>query len=515
MKNIGLTHRPFTLLCLLSSSLLANTAPAANPNIIFILADDLGYGDVQALNSNGKIPTPNIDAMTKNGMTFTDAHTTSSVCTPTRYALLTGRYNWRTSLEKGVLWGYSQPLIVRDRITVGKLLQRQGYNTACIGKWHLGMDWTLKEGGLASKDEHAWLVDYEKTLGNTPITRGFDYFFGISASLDMFPFVYIENDRVQGVPTVEKHFYRTGPAHIDFEDIDVMPTFTRKATEYIDSHANRDKPFFLYFPLSAPHTPISPTKDWQGKSGLNSYADFVMQVDDTVGQVLAALKRNGIEDNTLVIFTSDNGCSPEANFRELGKLGHDPSYIFRGHKADIFEGGHRVPFIAQWPDVIKSGTKNDHPLSLVDFTATAADITNATLSPQAAVDSISFLPLLKGAKVESAREAIVTHSINGAFAITKGKWKLALCPGSGGWSDPRPGRTDLSNLPPVQLYDLEKDIRETNNLADQIPKLIKQLTALLQSYVDNGRSTPGSPQSNDRKIDIHKAGRIAHQQKSN
>ncbi|HIA47691.1 MAG TPA: hypothetical protein EYN96_06910 [Candidatus Hydrogenedentes bacterium] len=304
------------------------------PNIVFILADDMGYGDVQALNADGKIPTPHIDSLVRNGMSFTDAHTTSAVCTPTRYGLLTGRYNWRTRLEKGVLWGYSRHLVGVNRATVGGFLAKQGYSTACVGKWHLGMDWSLNGGGLADTGADGWTIDYEKPIANGPTARGFDYFFGISASLDMYPYVYIENDRVAGVPTVEKAFFRLGPAHEDFEAVDVLPTLTGKATAYIDEQSKSEKPFFLYFPLTAPHTPIEPTADWDGKSGMNGYADFVMQVDDTVGQVIAALKRNGVMENTLLIFTSDNGCSPEANFRELAEHGHDPSYVFRGHKAE-------------------------------------------------------------------------------------------------------------------------------------------------------------------------------------
>lgn len=508
-----------TLLLLVAAYLTASLpANAEKPNIVFILADDLGYGDIQALNPQGKIPTPHIDALAKNGMSFTNAHTTSSVCTPTRYSLLTGRYNWRTRLENGVLWGYSPHLIAENQVTVGNFLQSQDYATACIGKWHLGMDWTDKDGNIVQNSTpttpDGWNIDYTKPITNGPAARGFDYFYGISASLDMFPFVYIENDRVQGIPTVEKKFYRLGPAHKDFEAVDVLPTLTAKAENYIDTQAKSEDPFFLYFPLTAPHTPIVPTKEWKGKSAINNYADFVMQVDHTVGQITAALKRNGLTENTLLIFTSDNGCSPEANFRELETHGHDPSHIFRGHKADIFEGGHRVPFVAQWPGHIEKQSTNTRPLCLSDLIATTADILNQPLPENAGVDSISFLPLLTDKSAPAPREATVHHSINGAFAITKGKWKLALCPGSGGWSNPRPGRNDLSHLPAIQLYNLENDIAETKNLADKHPEIVTELTTLLQSHVDQGRSTPGPPQQNDRPIDIHKAGRIAHQPKN-
>lgn len=486
------------------------TAFTETPNIVFILADDLGYGDVQSLNPEGKIPTPHIDSLVYSGMSFTNAHTTSAVCTPTRYSLLTGRYNWRTRLADGVTWGYSPHLIDADQMTVGKLLQEQGYATACIGKWHLGMDWTLKDGGIAQTDAKPWSIDYEQPLGHAPNTRGFDYFFGISASLDMFPFVYIENDRLQGVPTVEKDIFRVGPAHVDFEGVDVLPTLTRKMTEYIDEQATASKPFFLYFPLTAPHTPILPTSNWQDKSGMNAYADFVMQVDATVGEVLAALKRNGLSENTLVIFTSDNGCSPQASFGELKRFGHNPNHVFRGHKADIYEGGHRVPFVAKWPGRIEANQSNPNAVCLSDLMATVADLVEVPLADDAGVDSFSFLPLLMGDELPAGREAMVHHSIDGSFAITKGRWKLALCPGSGGWSSPRPGRDDTSARPAIQLFDLEEDIGERNNLAEAHPEIVKELSALLQSYVDEGRSTPGPKQMNDRAIDIYKSGRLAH-----
>ncbi|MCA9202616.1 MAG: arylsulfatase, partial [Planctomycetales bacterium] len=285
---------------------------AANdrPNIVYILADDLGYGDVRCLNPEGKIATPNLDRLAADGVIFTDAHSSSSVCTPTRYGVLTGRYNWRSRLKSSVLWGFSQRLIEQDRLTVPAMLKQHGYATGCFGKWHLGMNWPLKDGGFASQDADGWKVDYTAPIQEGPNAVGFDEFFGISASLDMPPYVFIRNDRSVGVPTVEKKWIRQGPAHVDFEAIDVLPRITTEATNFIDRHAAAAKdgrPFFLYFPLNAPHTPILPTAEWQGKSGLNSYADFVMQVDDTVGQVMAALERHGLAENTLVVFTSDNG----------------------------------------------------------------------------------------------------------------------------------------------------------------------------------------------------------------
>lgn len=298
--------------------------------------------------------------------------------------------------------------------------------------------------------------------------------------------------------------WRKGLIAPDFKHIEVLPKITEKAVAYIDQRAQEDKPFFLYFPLAAPHTPILPTKEFQGKSGTNEYGDFVLQVDWTVGQVMKALKKNGIEKDTLIIFTSDNGCSPAANFKELEKFEHDPSYVFRGHKADIFEGGHRVPFIARWPAKVKAGAVCDDTTCLTDLMATAAEITGYAMPDDAGEDSVSMLGNLLGAATTPVREATVHHSINGSFSIRQGKWKLELCPDSGGWSSPRPGRDDVSQLPPVQLYDLSTDIDETTNVQDKHPEVVKRLTALLQDYVDRGRSTPGAPQKNNGAVKISK-----------
>ncbi len=481
------------------------------PNIVYILADDLGYGDVSCLNENGKIKTKNIDSIAKAGMRFTDAHSGSAVCTPTRYGIVTGRYAWRTKL-KGVLGGWSKPLIKPDRMTVASMLKANGYNTGCVGKWHLGWEWKLtnKNADVENWKLDAKNVDFSKPITNGPTTRGFDYYFGIPASLDMTPYVYVENDMPTAVPdrTIDgskgKKFWRKGAISPDFEHIDVLPTLTKKAVGFIERQS-ADKPFFMYFPLTAPHKPIMPSKEFQGKSGLNEWGDFVLQVDWTVGQVLKALKRKGLEDNTLVIFTSDNGATPGADFAYLEKYGHDPSYVFRGHKADIFEGGHRIPFVAKWPGKIKPGSKSDETICLTDLMATAADIIDHKLPDNAGEDSVSILPALLGERYSKPlREATVHHSAHGYLSIRMGKWKLELCPGSGGWSYPREDRSETKNLPPIQLYDLEKDIEETTNVQHKYPEKVKELTDLLQSYVDRGRSTPGKNQTNENKTPIRK-----------
>jgi len=466
------------------------------PNIIFILADDLGYGDISVMNPQAAWQTQHIDRIAIEGMRFTDAHTGSAVCTPTRYGVLTGRYSWRTRLKKGVLWSWDPPLIQQGEATVGTVLQKKGYTTACIGKWHLGLGWQYHA-------EYPDSVDFSKPVKGGPSTLGFDYFFGITASLDIPPYVYVENDRPTMVPvkytqdTSEYGWWRTGLTGDDFVHEEVLPVLTQKAVAFIDKHmaSQAEEPFFLYFPLPAPHTPILPRDEFKGKSGTNPYGDFVLQVDYTVGQILQAVEAHGISEETLIIFTSDNGCSPEANYPVLADFGHNPSYHFRGHKADIFEGGHRVPFLARWPGYISAGTENGQVICLTDLLATVAEITGAEVAPSAGVDSYSLLPALLGKGEQAVREATVHHSINGSFAIRKGPWKLILCPDSGGWSKPKPQSPGIEELPPYQLYNLDKDIGESENLMELHPEVVEELSRLLKQYIEDGRSTPGPRQT--------------------
>lgn len=497
----------------------ATNLPGSKPNIIYILADDLGYGDVQCYNlKNGKIHTPNIDRLATQGMRFTDAHTSSSVCTPTRYSILTGRYAWRTRLQSGVLEGFSPPLISSNRMTVASLLQSHGYETAGIGKWHLGLNWQTEESSSGGTNQPRTptqkpgrTVDWAKPILNGPTSLGFNYFYGIAASLDMPPFVFIDNDHVTAIPTTEKKWQRSGPAAESFEAIDVMPELTQKAEHWLEQRAAGRKPFFLYLAYTAPHTPILPTKEWQGKSALNEYADFVMQTDAAVGQLLAILDRTGLSTNTLVIFTSDNGCSPSANLGQLKAKGHNPSGPWRGHKSDIWEGGHRVPFIARWPGHISAGTTSAETICLSDLLATSAALVGTKLPEAAGEDSVSILPALLGDKPdEPIREATIHHSINGKFAIRRGGWKLALCPGSGGWSGPSDKAAIAQGLPEVQLYNLEADPGESNNVHAKHPDMVKQLTALLHKYVAEGRSTPGAPQRNDVAVRVETSTKAAN-----
>ncbi len=466
-----------TLFCL-----LAMKAQAAEPvpNIVLILADDLGYGDVQHLNpQRGKIKTPHLDRLAQQGMVFTDSHSGSSVCTPTRYGLLTGRYAWRTRLQKGVLSNYAQPLIAPDRVTLPAMLQKEGYHTACIGKWHLG--YTISSLG---KDDGKKLPFAGAPLGSItkdgPTTRGFDHFFGFHHARMMRS--VFENDRVTQL----------------VDPIEMLPLLARRSSEYITTRAKTNKPFFLYLPLSAPHTPIVPSKDWQGKSGLGAYGDFVMETDWVVGQVMAALVKAEIEKNTLVIFTSDNGCSPAAGTPALEKEGHFASAEYRGYKSDIWDGGHRVPFFVRWPGKIKPGSQNKQMICHTDVMATCAELLKIKTADTAAEDSISFLPALLGKDQAPQREAIVHHSIEGKFSIRQGQWKLCLCAGSGGWS--KGGGKDVP-----QLYDMVIDPGEKQNLANKYPDRVQVLTKLLETMIANGRSTPGKPQKNDVEVKIDKA----------
>lgn len=491
-ESVASDHRPILLDVELPAQRL--------PNIVYVLADDMGFGDVSCFNPGAAWKTPHIDRLAAEGMMFTDAHSGSAVCTPTRYGVLTGRYAWRSRLKRGVLGGSSKHLIDPDRMTVASLLRQHGYRTACIGKWHLGWD-------FAREPADPGKIDFTAPVANGPRSNGFDHYYCHNGSLDMAPYVYVEDDCVTAPPdrvtvnTDYQGFWRKGPTGADFVHEDVLPNFTRRGVAWIRESARIGEPFFLYLALPAPHTPILPTAEFVGKSGTNAYGDFVLQVDATVGALMRALEEAGVGDDTLIIVTADNGCSPRAKFDELAAFGHDPSGPFRGHKADVYEGGHRVPFVARWPARVRAGTRSSQTICLTDLLRTCADIVGASLPDDAGEDSVSLLPALDGADDPPLREATVHHSINGSFAIRQGRWKLALCPGSGGWSDPKPRPARNQRLPLAQLFDLHADPGERDNVAKEHPEVVQRLTALLARYVDRGRSTPGAPQANDGKVD--------------
>ncbi len=495
--------RFFVLLCITVFAVSAKDAP----NVIYILADDLGYGDLS--HAGGKAATPHCDRLAREGMRFTDAHTTSSVCTPTRYGILTGRYNWRSTLKKSVLWGLSKPLIEPKRLTVAGFLQKHGYHTGVVGKWHLGLGWHELPNGEKRKSKtgptrgDGWQIDYDKKVDGGPLAIGFDESYIIPASLDMFPYLYLKNDKPTAWANTTKAFHRPGPAAEDFEAVNCLINFARESRTYIASRAKSKKPFFLYLPLTSPHTPIVPSKKWQGKSSIGKYGDFLMETDWVVGEVLAELDKQKLADNTIVIFTADNGCSPAAKIPDLVKKGHKPNANWRGHKADIYEGGHRVPFLVRWPGKVKAGSTSAETICTTDLFATLADLLgqSKTIPVSAAEDSFSFLPALQGIDHRKPlRPFTIHHSINGSFAIRHGDWKLILCPGSGGWSAPRPAQA-LKNkiLPAIQLYNLANDPAERTNLypLPKNKKLAAMLVGKLNDAIRYGRTNPGPPQSNE------------------
>lgn len=480
----------------LSTSLTAQIQK--QPNIIFILADDLGYGDLSYLNEKGKIKTPCLDKMATEGVVFQDAHSSSAVSTPTRYGVLTGRYNWRSTLKKGVLGYYDAPLIPSGRTTMAGMLRNQGYNTACIGKWHLGMHYPTQNGQKPIDNLKEYNLDFTKEIKGGPCDVGFDFFFGVDAP-NYPPYCYIENRHTVGLPDTyypasKEMDSRPGRGLPKWDMENVLPDLEKKAVEYINQSAESGRPFFLYFPLTSPHTPIVPTSEFADQSRLNKYADFVMQSDAVIGKILNALDKNGIAENTIVVFTSDNGCSPCADFELLGQKGHSPSFIYRGMKSDLFEGGHHVPCIVRWPAQAKPHHVKQ-TICLTDFMATFAAITEYRLADNEGEDSYNILPLLLRSGDETKiREATVHHSIDGSFAIRQGKWKLLLSSYSGGWSEPRKPGLGASEY---QLYDLEKDPGETCNLYKSDSEIAKHLYDLMVRYIEEGRSTPGIPQKND------------------
>ncbi|WP_114750713.1 sulfatase family protein [Pleomorphovibrio marinus] len=494
------------LLCYTLYLVLSPTFAQTKPNIVYILADDLGIGDVSAYNPDSKIDTKYIDWMAQNGIMFTDAHTSSSVCTPTRYGILTGRYNWRSRLKKGVLSGYSKPLIEPERLTVAHFLQSHGYHTAFLGKWHLGWDWGFSDEtqGLDNLG-NVFEIDYGQPIKNGPRSAGFDFSYGFSGSLDMPPYVYVQNDTVTAAPNRitrnmdEKGFWREGETGADFDHVKVLPHLTTKAIDFIHEHGASDSPFFLYFALPAPHTPILPTTEFMGQSNTNLYGDFMLQVDDVVGQVVQALKAIGKLENTLLIFVSDNGCSPRASFPELERVGHHPSHIYRGHKADIYEGGHRVPFLVHWPEVVATPRVSDRLVCTTDLMATVAELMDSTLPVNVGEDSFSFLDVIRGGRGYERRESIIHHSIEGRFAIRRDKWKLILWPGSGGWSEPMTNQ-GLEGLPPYQLFDLASDPGEKENRLEMQPERVEELKTEIVQLIREGRSNAGPVQSNDGEV---------------
>ena len=494
--------------CAGSAKPSAGARPTHRPNIIFIMADDMGYGDVGCYNKDSKIPTPNIDRLASQGVRFTDAHSPSAVCTPTRYGILTGRYCWRTWLKSGVVGGYTNPLIEPSRTTVGSFMQEQGYQTACIGKWHLGVGWTRHNGYVGNaKDgrkysshqdgdpERGLNVDFTKPISGGPADLGFDYaYFTAACSTIDGPFCYIENRRTVGIPDKQMPIdrsihpdYRPRPGWMaeGFDVRQVDTVFSGKAVEFMENNCKKtpEKPFFLYLALSAPHAPWLPPDFTEGRTDEGPRGDLVAWVDWSLGRVLDALDRLKLTEETLIIMTSDNGPRHGAN-------DHKSAGDLRGFKSHIWEGGHRIPFIARWPGKIKPGSTSNEVICLTDLMATCAAIVEKDLRDHAGPDSFNILPALLGKKLKKPiRPAVVHHSVFGVFSIRQGSWKLILdTKTSGGWVRPT-GKGPVPGTP-GQLYDLQKDPYEQNDLWDKRPEIVERLTKLLEKYKEQGYSRP-------------------------
>ncbi|NQT93643.1 MAG: arylsulfatase [Lentisphaerae bacterium] len=467
------------------------------PNIIYIMADDMGYGDLGCYGAT-KIPTPNIDKLAAEGMCLLDAHSSSAVCTPSRYSVLTGRYCWRTHHKTGVTGGFDLPLIDPARLTTASMLKQHGYATAAVGKWHLGFEWQAKDGETIdyTKWDDGGNVDYSKPIIGGPVQLGFDYFFGISGSLDMAPYCFIENDRTVGIPSEEKDPYnpqqKKGFMTPGWRDEDCDLQHAQKAVEFIERHheADNEQPFFLYLTPAAPHRPCMPHERFKGSSEAGPRGDMVVVVDFMVGEIVETLDRLGIADNTMVVVTSDNGAQPFDVDRELHD--HKSCGDLRGYKSHIWDGGHREPFVVRWPAMVAAGSTCKRTIGLTDMMATCAEIAGADLPHNAAEDSISFLSALEGDEEGSGTgHPIVHHALDGMFSIRDGKWKLVLGRNHGGFAYDELTGVQEDDLP-GQLYDMETDVPEATNLYGEHPEIVERLSALLQQYKESGRSRPRS-----------------------
>jgi len=474
-------------------------AAAPQPNVIVILGDDMGIDSVSAFNTKMGLKTSAIDRLASEGMSFMDAHSTSGVCSPTRYGLLTGRYNWRSRLKRGIVGKWERPLIADARLTLPEMFRAQGYATCMIGKWHLGWHWPKKGGSVTQKLDE---IDFTKPINGGPNSHGFDYYFGDDVP-NWPPYAWRENERLIGNPTVQMKQgtmvgVSAGPAVADWDFSAVLLEYGKRCAEYVRGRKTKEQPFFLYFPMPSPHTPIAPGGKFKGITGISPYADFLVESDWAVGEIMKALDETGQADNTVVFFTCDNGTSPKANFPQLDAAGVHLNVNWRGWKADAYEGGHRVPFIVRWPGQVKPGTRSTQTITLTDIMATCAGILGAELPANAAEDSVSLLPVLRGKKMEKPlHDVVIHHSGSGHFAIRKAQWKLLLCRGSGGWSPPRETEAAKKKLPMLQLYDLANDPKESKNLHAQYPNKVKELVSDLAKAFRNGRTTHGPRQQNE------------------
>lgn len=494
-------------LLFLGMNLSPGMAAPQLPNIIVILADDFGVGDIQAHYPTNKISTPHLDRLVREGISFTDAHSPSAVCSPTRYGLLTGRYAWRTRLQEWVVAAYEPPLITPDRPTLPGFLRQHGYATSCVGKWHLGWNWPGPQPAKMTEEPNGqknlkW--DFTKPIKGGPIDRGFDYFFGVDLP-NLPPFTYIENDRIVTQPTskyvhdptegvVMPRGFVGSPIAPGWKFADIMPEITRRAVAQVHRLARQNKPFFLYFSQTSPHEPVVPSKRFKDKSGIAPIADFVMETDWSAGQVVKAVDEAGIADNTIVIFTADNGHSHYTGWPDLIKAGHLPSGPYRGHKGDIWEGGHRVPLVVRWPGHVKPGTHSGQLIGLNDIFATCAELIGRALPKGGADDSISFLSSLLGKPQPKPRTHLVTHSNHGEFAYRDNDWKLV-------YLNQGPRHRVRGKTRRIELYDLGTDVAEANNLATKRPEMVRRLQKDFDRLVTAGATRKTTGTGNDTLVD--------------
>ncbi|SHO63784.1 sulfatase family protein [Algoriphagus zhangzhouensis] len=472
------------------------------PNIVIIYADDMGYGDLAIQNPNSKIPTPNLDKLAKEGMRFTDAHSSSGICSPSRYALLTGTYHWRRQF--GIVGAFGKPFFAETDITLPQLLQAEGYSTACIGKWHLGWNWEFQNQPTAEVEQWGKMtkyylpedIDWNQPVSGGPLDRGFDYYFG-DGTINFPPYAWVENDRIIQAPSETMDInnigfevkegsweFRPGPKVKDWNPYEVLPTLAKKTEEWIKAQ-DKNKPFFLYFALPSPHAPIIPNDEFDGKSQAGPYGDFMVQTDWVIGEVLAALKENGLEENTIVIFSADNGPEHYA-WERAEKFDHFSMGDFRGLKRDVWEGGHHVPFIVKWPGHIQEESVSNELISQIDVMATIANIIGIEMPEKAAPDSYDFTAVFTGKDYHSPLREATIHNTNAKiWGIRKGDW-LYINDSTGGLR-PMPesfkeltGYTDFHT--PGLLFNMKEDPEQRDNLFEKFPEKITELSALLEDY---------------------------------
>jgi arylsulfatase A len=477
------------------------------PNVVIILADDFGVGDIQAHYPDNRIATPHLDRLVRQGISVTDAHSTSAVCSPTRYGLLTGRYSWRTRLQEWVIAAYEPPLIGEERPTLPGFLKQNGYHTACIGKWHLGWQWSGPQPSCMTdvrNGQKTLTWDFTEPIRGGPTERGFDYYFGVDLP-NLPPFTYVENDRVVIQPTAKYEIDPTegvvlprgfvgAPMAPGWRMQEILPEITRRAVQYVHDQAKHNEPFFLYFSMTSPHEPIVPSENFRGKSGIAPIADFVMETDWSAGKVIKAIDNAGIAEDTIVIFTADNGHSHYTGWEQLVEAGHMPSGPYRGHKGDIWEGGHRVPLIVRWPKHIEAGTSSKQMVSLTDIFATCAGILGAELPSDGAEDSISFLPTLLRKPVEDSRTTLVSHSNHGEFAYREGPWKLVFKMSGRNLQKSRGKKTI------AELYNQDSDISEQKTVAKKRPDVVQRMTDALEGLIERGTSRVTQKAANDTVV---------------